>query len=180
MRALLIAAFILLAGPRPPNPAGPPPLVFLARPVADSLDSIFRRSTAHWDELADLNNLEKMLGTVRPTQLEYLGCLIGERRGDTLLVDDWAAAHNMKRLQFAVTGDCEGVPRLLGTFHTHPYLADSANRAVKQRGLAPQDLHSFSQSSDLISLVIWDQDSVDAAVRSADGQVVYPAVVRVH
>ena len=40
----------------------------LSRPVVDSMNAIFDRSNEHWDELQDLTQLEKMLGTVRPTQ----------------------------------------------------------------------------------------------------------------
>ena len=49
------------------------PVILLSRPVADSMNAIFDRSNQHWDELQDLTQLEKMLGTVRPTQREYLG-----------------------------------------------------------------------------------------------------------
>src|SRR5262245_13251666 len=62
------------------------PVIELSRPVADSMNAIFARSTEHWDELEDLSQLEKMLGTVRPTQKEYLGCLTGSHAGDTVRV----------------------------------------------------------------------------------------------
>jgi len=67
-----------------------------------------------------------------------------------------------------------------GARHLPPYLADSLNRAIKQRRLAPQDLRTFGEFSEVISLVIWDVDSVDAAVRATDGAVVYPAQVLLH
>ena len=76
------------------------PVIVLSRPVADSMNAIFARSNEHWDELEDLTQLEKMLGTVRPTQKEYLGCLTGSRAGDTVRVEGWIPARNMKQLQF--------------------------------------------------------------------------------
>lgn len=154
--------------------------IVLARSVLDSMNRIFTQANEHWNELADLNWMERSLGTVRPTQREYLGCLLGEVRGDTLVVDDWKPAANMKQLMLAVTGDCSGLMRYVGTFHNHPYLADSQNRATKQRFLAPQDLQSFEASGDLIAMVIWDPDSVDAALRTPSGGIVryQPVVVR--
>lgn len=85
----------------------------------------------------------------------------------------------MKRLQFAVTGDCDGMANVIGTFHTHPYRADTLNRPLKEPVLAPQDLKTFAQSSDLVSLAIWDTDSIDAAARGADGKPVHPTPVLV-
>ena len=154
--------------------------IVLARPVLDSMNLIFTQANEHWNELADLNWMERSLGTVRPTQREYLGCLLGEVRGDTLVVDDWKPARDMKRLMLAVTGDCSGLARYVGTFHNHPYLADSQNRATKQRFLAPQDLQSFEVSDDLVAMVIWDPDSLDAALRTPSGGIVrdQPVVVR--
>jgi proteasome lid subunit RPN8/RPN11 len=187
MRSLLPLLALLLV--RPVNaPAGASNLpagdslttIVLARPVLDSMNLIFTRANEHWNELADLNWMERNLGTVRPTQREFLGCLLGEVRGDTVVVDDWTPARNMKRLMLAVTGDCSGLPRYVGTFHNHPYLADSQNRATKQRFLAPQDLQSFEASSDLVALMIWDPDSVDAALRTPSGGIVreQPVLVR--
>jgi hypothetical protein len=154
-------------------------MILLSRPVADSMNAIFDRSNEHWDELEDLTQLEKMLGTVRPTQREYLGCLTGTSAGDTVRVDGWIPARNMKQLQFAVTGDCDGTPGLVGTFHTHPYRADTLNQPLKEPVLAKQDLETFAGSSDLIALVIWDRDSIDAAAKGADGRVLHPIPVLV-
>ena len=153
--------------------------IILARPVLDSMNLIFTQANEHWNELADLNWIERNLGTIRPTQREFLGCLLGEVRGDTLVVDDWQPARNMKRLMLAVTGDCSGIARYVGTFHNHPYLADSQNRATKQRFLAPQDLQSFAASGDLVAMVIWDPDSVDAALRTPSGGIVREQLVLV-
>jgi hypothetical protein len=153
------------------------PVIVLSRPVADSMNAIFVRSNEHWDELEDLTQLEKMLGTVRPTQKEYLGCLTGSRVGDTVRVQGWIPARNMKQLQFAVTGDCDGTPGLVGTFHTHPFRADTLNRPLKEPVLAKQDLETFAESTDLITVVIWDHDSLDAAAKGKDGQVRHPIPV---
>lgn len=170
----LVAGLILL-GCKPPDP-----VIVLERPVLDSMNAIFLRSNEHWDELADLTQMEKMLGTIRPTQREFLGCLLGGHSGDTVWARAWIPARNMKQLQFAVTGDCDGIPDMIGTFHTHPYRADTLNRAIKEPVLAPQDLKTFASSSDLISLVIWDTDSIDAALRAIDGHLVHPARVVIH
>ena len=180
---LSVAVTQLVVGTRPPAiaPAADSlTTIVLARPVLDSMNRIFTQANEHWNELADLNWMERNLGTVRPTQREYLGCLLGEVRGDTLVVDDWTPARHMKRLMLAVTGDCSGLARYVGTFHNHPYLADTQNRATKQRFLAPQDLQSFEASGDLVAMVIWDPDSVDAALRTPSGGIVREQKVLVH
>jgi hypothetical protein len=126
--------------------------------------------------LADLNTLEQMLGTIRPTQREYLGCLQGMVEPDTIRVDGWVPAAEMRQLQLAVTGSCDSVPRVVGTWHTHPYRADLENRPIKERRLSSQDLETFRQSPYRVTLLMWDQDSLDAAVKQR-GRVVHPVVV---
>ena len=116
----------------------PPAVVVLARPARDSMNVVFRRFNQHWDELGDLTTLERMLGTIRPTQLEYLGCLQGSVLGDTVRIESWQPAADMKQLQLAVAGNCDTVPRLVGTWHTHPYRADLQNSPVKERSLSAQ------------------------------------------
>jgi hypothetical protein len=151
----------------------------LPRAIRDSMDAVFLASNQHWNELGDLNTLERMLGTVRPTQREFLGCLQGTVHDGAVRVDGWTPASDMKRLQLAVTGSCEGVPRLVGTWHTHPFRADLQNLPLKERALSPQDLQTLDASGYLASVVIWDVDSIDAAVRAPDGTIRHPAEVRI-
>lgn len=148
----------------------------LTQAARDSMSRVFRRFNEHWDELSDLTTLERMLGTIRPTQLEYLGCLQGSMLGDTARIESWQPAANMKQLQLAVDGDCDTVPRLIGTWHTHPYRADLQNLPIKERSLSVQDLETFKSSSFPVTLVMWDVDSIDAAVKN-DARLVHPAVV---
>jgi hypothetical protein len=151
------------------------PVVLLAPGARDSMNAAFDRSNEHWNELADLNTMERMLGTIRPTQREYLGCLQGRSQGDTVRIDGWIPARDMKQLQLAVAGSCDSVPRLVGTWHTHPFRADLQNLPVKERRLSAQDLSTFAGSRLKVTLVMWDRDSVDAALRTAGGDVVHPA-----
>jgi hypothetical protein len=171
---LAVAGGLGLAAALPGEPR--PRAVAIARAALDSMGAIFAVHNEHWDELADLNTLEKMLGTVRPTQREYLGCLQGRVGRDTIWVDAWVPAVGMKQLQMAVAGSCDGVPRLVGTWHTHPYRADLRNLPVKERRLSAQDLATFAASPHAVTLVMWDVDSVDAALR-VGGAVVHPVPV---
>lgn len=155
----------------------PPAVVVLARSARDSMNIVFRRFNQHWDELADLTTLERMLGTIRPTQLEYLGCLQGSVLRDTVRIESWQPAADMKQLQLAVAGNCDTVPRLVGTWHTHPYRANLQNLPVKERSLSAQDLETFRAAAFPVTLVMWDVDSVDAAVKGGGGSVSHPAVV---
>ena len=172
--SLGFAALLGLRYPPAQQPAvTPPPVVLLNRSVRDSMSVIFRRFNRHWDELGDLNTLERMLGTVRPTQLEYLGCLQGTVRRDTIRVQSWQPARDLKQLQLAVAGNCDEVAGLVGTWHTHPYRANAENQPIKERSLSAQDLETFRTSRLPVTLVMWDADSVDGAVK-AGLAVVHP------
>jgi hypothetical protein len=155
------------------------PLIVLPKAARDSMSAVFRTYNRHWDELADLNTLEKMLGTVRPTQREYLGCLLGRVSGDTVYVDRWVPARDMKQLQLAVAGNCDSIAGVVGTWHTHPYRADLNNLPVKERALSMQDLETFAESRWAATLVMWDEDSVDAAARRGNGRPAHPVPVRI-
>jgi hypothetical protein len=170
-------ALPLLALTAPARIASPDsPTVMLSRVARDSMTIVFQRFNQHWNELADLNTLERMLGTIRPTQREYLGCLQGSVVAETIRVDDWVPAADMKQLQLAVTGSCDSVPRLVGTWHTHPYRADLENRPIKERHLSRQDLETFRRSPFRVTLVMWDGDSLDAAVKLRT-RVIHPVAV---
>ena len=83
----------------------------------------------------------------------------------------------MKQLQLAVAGSCDSVPGLVGTWHTHPFRADLRNLPVKERRLSTQDLQTFGGSRFRVTLVMWDQDSIDAALRTRSGATLHPARV---
>ena len=153
------------------------PVIVIPPDVRDSLDSVWSQANLHWNEISDQNTLTQALGTGKPTQKEYLGCLIGDADADTFHVIGWVPAHDMKRFQFAVTGSCDSVPGVIGTFHTHPYRADSTGRALKEPGLSAQDLMTFTSGGDRALLVVWDVDSLDVALRATDGRVVHPALL---
>ena len=154
-------------------------VVVLSTGLRGLMSALWVENNRHWDEVADQNTLTQLLGTGKPTQREYLGCLMGDLSGDTLFVRQLVHANHLKQLQFAVAGDCDEVERLVGTFHTHPYRADSAGRAVKERGLSTMDLETFAAAPDLVTMVMWDLDSLDVATKAVDGSVRHPATVRV-
>ena len=154
-------------------------VVILAAQTRGLMSALWVENNRHWDELADQNTLTQLLGTGGPTQREYLGCLVGDVAGDTLFVRRLVHAKHLKQLQFAVAGDCEGVERLVGTFHTHPYRADPRGRPLKERGLSTMDLETFAQAPDLVALVMWDLDSLDVATKAWDGSVRHPAPLTV-
>jgi hypothetical protein len=167
--------------PRQSAAARPAPrftAVVLPRAVRDSMNAIFASGNEHWNELQDENTLTQMLGTGKPTQREYLGCLTGHTSRDTLWITGSLPARNMKRLQLAVTGSCEGVADRVGTWHTHPYRAGADRRAIKSPRLSRDDLATFEGGMDLIVFAVWDVDSLDAATQAAEG-VRHPAPVTV-
>jgi len=154
-------------------------VVLLPRAVRDSMRARWEENNRHWDELSDVNTLTQMLGTGKPTQREYLGCLWGTISRDTLWIRGASAAHDLKQLQFAVAGSCDGVAQFVGTWHTHPYRADSGGRALKERELSRRDLETFVSARDLVTIVMWDSDSLDAAAKRRDGTLLHPVPLAV-
>lgn len=178
-RGVVLAAFASVAMAAALGAAAPHHdiLIEIDPAVRDSMNAIWARSNLHWNELAGENTLTQMLGTGKPTQREYLGCLRGRRFGETLRIFATEPARDMKQLQFAVAGNCNGVPDLVGTWHTHPFRADSAGHALKERVLSRQDLDTFETGADAAVVVVWDIDSLDVAVRDLDGTVMHPVAV---
>lgn len=155
-------------------------VVVLPAALRGMMSAVWVSNNRHWDELAGVNTLTQMLGTVRPTQLEYLGCLAGEVANDTLWVRQLIAAADLKQLQFAVAGNCDHVDRFVGTWHTHPYRAAPDGRALKERALSATDLATFASTSwELVTFVMWDLDSLDVAARGPGGSVRHPAPLAV-
>ncbi len=52
--------------------------------------------------------------------------------------------------------------------------AAPGGHAVKERGLSAMDLRTFAAGSDLITMVMWDLDSLDVAIKAPDGRVRHP------
>jgi len=151
------------------------PVVVISRSVMLEMDSLWVDGNRHWDELQNVATLSQLLGAV-PTQREFFGCLAGMRSGDTVYVTRTVPATHVRRLQVAVSGTC--VMTLLGTWHTHPYIADpKSNLPHKSRVLSEQDLMQFEKGNDDVTIVVWDVDSVDVAVRDSTGTIRHPAGV---
>jgi len=148
--------------------------------VRDSMNAIWTRSNAHWNELAGENTLTQMIGSGKPTQREYMGCMQGSISHDTLFVTGSVPSHDMRQLQFAVTGTCDSIKDFVGAWHTHPYRAAPDGHALKEAGLSRQDLATFATGDDPAILVVWDVDSIDAAARGPDGSVLHPITVVMH
>ena len=161
---------VLLPSPFSPSFA----VVVLPARIRAMMSAVWIQNNRHWDELAGQNTLTQLLGTGTPTQREYLGCLAGEIVNDTLWVRELKSAADLKQLQFAVAGNCDAVDRFVGTWHTHPYRAGPDGRALKERGLSALDLDTFAAARDLITLVMWDMDSIDVAAKAPDGSVRHP------
>ena len=177
MRALIIGALAAAVGLAGGPHAAAFDVIVLPRAVRDSMRARWEENNRHWDELSDVNTLTQMLGTGKPTQREYLGCLRGEISRDTLWISGASTAHDLKQLQFAVTGDCDAVPSFVGTWHTHPYRAGLDGQPLKERELSRQDLDTFLAGPDLLTMTMWDADSLDAATRGRDGGLRHPAAV---
>jgi hypothetical protein len=138
------------------------------------MSAIWTENNRDWDLVSDMNMPAEMQGAPPPIR-RYLGCLTGSAAGDTVWVRHFVPATGLKQGQLAVTGDCSSVAGLVGTWHTHPYRAGFRHRAIKERGLSGLDLKIFGAAGDLVTIVVWDTDSLDIAIKGLDGVVRYPA-----
>src|SRR5438874_11840521 len=81
VRALLVTSLVagVALGVALPT-ASPPPfsVVVLPAGLRGMMSAVWIQNNRHWDELAGQNTLTQLLGTGKPTQREYLGCLAGE------------------------------------------------------------------------------------------------------
>jgi len=48
---------------------------------------------------------------------------------------------------------------------------------LKERGLSALDLATFAAARDLITVVMWDMDSIDVAAKAPDGSVRHPVAL---
>jgi hypothetical protein len=151
-------------------PARPITVVVVPAAIRDSMSAIWRQNNRNWDWVAGPNLPPEMQGATAPTK-RYLGCLTGSAAGDTLWVRHLAPAAGMKQGQSKVTGDCSNVPELIGTWRTHPYRAGFEGRPIKERGLSGFEFKAFAATGDLVSIVMWDADSLELATKVAEGRV---------
>ena len=158
------------------RPSGGDRVVVIAAAVRDSMNAVFARSTRDWRRYPNTVNPINY-GAGSAGWREALRCLRGRAERDTVWVWGWEAARGTRALASAVTGDCGGVAELVGTWHTHPWRADSAGRPVKVPGLSAGDLRTFGAGRDAVALVQWSDDSLDAAVRGTDRRPRYPAPI---
>ena len=109
---------------------------------------------------------------------EILGCLRGRIEGDSAWVESWSIAEHLQQLRRAVGGDCRTHHAFLGTWHNHPYDADTVAYEHKTRRLSLGDLATFAGDTTLrVLIVLWDFDSLDAAMKAPNGRIIHPVDV---
>jgi hypothetical protein len=180
-RTLLVAALLVSASAARPLPLPPTSIpvrvILVANDVRDSMNMVFLHATSGWRQYQNINPANYGRGT--PIWRETMRCLRGRISTDTLWITAWETPRGLRSFAAAVTGDCDDLEDAVGSWHTHPWRADSTRRPIKTRGLSVGDIRSFRASSDLISLAQWDRDSIAGAVRAFNGSVQYPVPVLV-
>ncbi len=182
LRTLFFGALMAgaIAARRAPLPPGTIPLrvILVANDVRDSMNMVFLHSTSGWRKKhADVNPANFGRGT--PIWRETMRCLHGRISTDTLWITSWESPRGERAFAAAVTGECDDSDDAVGSWHTHPWRADSMQKPMKTRGLSVGDLRAFRSSADRISLAQWDRDSISGAIRSFNGSVQYPVPVLV-
>jgi len=182
LRTLFFSALMIgvIAARRAALPVESIPLrvIFIANDVRDSMNMVFLHSTSGWrTQKANINPANFGRGT--PIWRETMRCLHGRISTDTLWITAWEAPRGERQFAAAVTGECDDADDAVGSWHTHPWRADSMQKPMKTRGLSVGDLISFRASADRISLAQWDADSLSGAIRSFNGAVQYPVPVLV-
>ena len=175
--ALLMGAIAAWRRPLPPETI-PLRVILVANDVRDSMNMVFLHSTSGWRKKnANINPANFGRGT--PIWRETMRCLRGRISTDTLWITSWEAPRGERAFAAAVTGECDDADDAVGSWHTHPWRADSMQKPMKTRGLSVGDLRAFRASADRISLAQWDRDSISGAIRSFNGSVQYPVPVLV-
>jgi hypothetical protein len=175
--ALLASTLAARHAPLPPTSV-PVRVILVANDVRDSMNAVFLHSTSGWKKYHP--NVNAMnFGRGSPIWRETMRCLHGKLSTDTLWITSWEAPHGERAFAAAVTGDCDDSDDAVGSWHTHPWKADSLDHPIKTRGLSVGDLRAFRASSDRISLAQWDRDSITGAVRAFNGSMQYPIRVLV-
>jgi len=181
-RVLVVPVLIAVAvaareSPLPPTSI-PIRVILVANDVRDSMNMVFLHSTAGWRKYPTYVNAA-IFGRGTPIWQETMRCLRGHTSLDTLWITAWEAPRGERAFAAAVTGECDDRADAVGSWHTHPWRADSVSRPIKVRELSVGDLRAFRSSADRIALAQWDRDSIAGAVRAFNGSVQYPVPVRV-
>jgi hypothetical protein len=175
--ALLSSALAARKAPLPPTSI-PVRVILVANDVRDSMNLVFLHATSGWKKYHP--NVNAMnYGRGSPIWREAMRCLHGRVSTDTLWITSWETPRGERAFAAAVTGECDDSDDAVGSWHTHPWKADSLEHPIKTRGLSVGDLRAFRASSDRISLAQWDRDSITAAVRAFNGSMQYPIAVQV-
>jgi hypothetical protein len=174
---VLLGGAIVARNARPlPSTTIPLRVILVANGVRDSMNMVFLHATSGWRKYpTDINPANFGRGT--PIWRETMRCLRGKISTDTLWITGWEPPHDERGFAAAVTGECADGDESVGSWHTHPWRADSMQKPIKTRGLSIGDLRAFHASADLISLAQWDRDSIAGAVRAFNGSVQYPIPV---
>lgn len=167
MRAAVAALFVwsFAAAQEPLRPSA---VVVLPREVRDSLSAAWSASNLNWDWVPSASTPSAVATASRPTR-SHFGCLTGYATSDTLWVTHLMPAADVRRRQFSVTGDCSRVADVIGTWHTHPYRPGYEGRVVKERGLSGLDFKTFAAGAYPVTIVVWDTDSIDLALKTSEG-----------
>lgn len=181
-RTLLLSALVstviaATSAPLPPTSL-PVRVILMANDVRDSMNLVFLHATSGWKKYHP--NVNPMnYGRGSPIWRETMRCLHGRISTDTLWITSWESPRGERAFAAAVTGECDDSDNSVGSWHTHPWKADSLDHPIKTRGLSVGDLRAFRSSSDRISLAQWDRDSITGAVRAFNGSMQYPIAVQV-
>jgi hypothetical protein len=174
---LVCAALAARSAPLPPTSL-PVRVILVANDVRDSMNLVFLHATSGWKKYHP--NVNPMnYGRGSPIWRETMRCLHGRISTDTLWITSWESPRGERAFAAAVTGECDDSDNSVGSWHTHPWKAESLDHPIKTRGLSVGDLRSFRASSDRISLAQWDRDSITGAVRAFNGSMQYPIAVQV-
>jgi hypothetical protein len=174
---LLAAVVAAREAPLPPTSI-PVRVILVANDVRDSMNMVFLHSTSGWRKYPTYVNAANY-GRGTPIWQETMRCLRGHISTDTLWITAWESPRGERAFAAAVTGECDDRADAVGSWHTHPWRADSIAKPIKTRELSIGDLRAFRASADRIALAQWDRDSMAAAVRAFNGSVQYPVPVQV-
>jgi hypothetical protein len=159
------------------GPGRPVAVVVLPAGIRDSMSAIWTANNRHWDWIPP-NTPSEVVSTA-PTR-RYVGCVTGSAVGDTLWVRNLMPGTGVTRGPNGVAADCSNVSDLIGTWQTHPYRAGFQGRPIKERGVSGREFRALTEAGGLVTISMWDVDSLDLATKQPGGIVRHhtPYIVR--
>ena len=129
-------------------------VILVANGVRDSMNMVFLHSTSGWRKYPP-TSIRRTSDAARRSGARPCAVCAAKSPRTRCGSPAWEAPRGERAFAAAVTGECDDGDDAVGSWHTHPWRADSMQQPIKTRGLSVGDLRAFhaSAGSDLAGAV---------------------------